>query len=232
MIGVKPLFSGRSLGEGETATFDVALVAPDGKMLTGQGAALRIAQDRSRAISTIAATAAGSTSRSSRRGASPTAGSMSTPDKPGRIAAPVQWGRYRLEVSSADADGPVTSIGFDAGWYTEASADTPDMLEIALDKPEYKPGESMTVAVTARAAGRVTLNVMGDKLLQLRHPGGAQPGTAQHQGPGRLRLGHRRLCGGDPAPSARRRRRSACRAAPSACSGSRSTARRTRWRST
>jgi len=26
-----------------------------------------------------------------------------------------------------------TSIGFDAGWYTEASADTPDMLEIALD---------------------------------------------------------------------------------------------------
>jgi uncharacterized protein YfaS (alpha-2-macroglobulin family) len=59
----------------------------------------------------------------------------------------VQWGRYRLEVSSADADGPTTAIGFDAGWYTEASADTPDMLEIALDKPEYKPGESMTIAV-------------------------------------------------------------------------------------
>ena len=31
MIGVKPLFSGRSLGEGENASFDVALVAPDGK---------------------------------------------------------------------------------------------------------------------------------------------------------------------------------------------------------
>ena len=30
-------------------------------------------------------------------------------DKPGRIAVPVQWGRYRLEVSSADANGPVTS---------------------------------------------------------------------------------------------------------------------------
>ncbi len=35
----------------------------------------------------------------------------------------------------------MTSIGFDAGWYTEASADTPDMLEIALDKPEYKPDD-------------------------------------------------------------------------------------------
>src|SRR5262249_7512906 len=33
MIGVKPLFSGRSLGEGENATFDVVLVAPDGTSL-------------------------------------------------------------------------------------------------------------------------------------------------------------------------------------------------------
>src|SRR5262249_21880526 len=33
MIGVKPLFSGKSVGEGETASFDVAFVAPDGKML-------------------------------------------------------------------------------------------------------------------------------------------------------------------------------------------------------
>ena len=46
MIGVKPLFSGRSLGEGETASFDVALVAPDGKTLAGDRAALRAAQDR------------------------------------------------------------------------------------------------------------------------------------------------------------------------------------------
>jgi uncharacterized protein YfaS (alpha-2-macroglobulin family) len=56
-------------------------------------------------------------------------------------------------------------VGFDAGWYAEASADTPDLLEIALDKPEYAPGESMTVAVTARTAGKVTLNVIGDRLI-------------------------------------------------------------------
>ncbi len=77
----------------------------------------------------------------------------------------MQWGRYRLEVSTADRNGPVTSVGFDAGWYAEASADAPDLLEIALDKPEYVPGESMTVAVTARTAGKVTLNVIGDRLV-------------------------------------------------------------------
>ncbi len=86
-------------------------------------------------------------------------------DTPARISMPVQWGRYRLEVSTGDRNGPVTSIGFDAGWYAEASADTPDLLEIALDKPEYAPGDSMTVAVTARTAGKVTLNVIGDRLI-------------------------------------------------------------------
>ena len=63
------------------------------------------------------------------------------------------------------AGGPVTSVAFDAGFYAEASADTPDLLEIALDKPEYRPGDAMTVAVTARTAGRVTLNVIGDRLI-------------------------------------------------------------------
>ena len=164
MIGVKPLFSGRSLGEGENANFDVALVAPDGRMIEAKGLRYELLKIDSRyqyyrrngrwEYEPI---------KSTRRIAD---GKIDVaPDKPGRISAPVQWGRYRLEVSSADVDGPVTSIGFDAGWYTEASADTPDMLEIALDKPEYQPGDQMTVAVTARAAGRVTLNVMGDKLL-------------------------------------------------------------------
>ena len=77
----------------------------------------------------------------------------------------MNFGRYRLEVSSADPDGPLTSVAFDAGFYVEANADTPDMLEVALDKGEYAAGDTMTVAVTARNAGRLTLNVIGDRLL-------------------------------------------------------------------
>ena len=37
MIGVKPLFSGKSLGEGENAGFDVIVVSPDGKQLAASG---------------------------------------------------------------------------------------------------------------------------------------------------------------------------------------------------
>ena len=164
MIGVKPLFSGRSLGEGETATFDVGVFAPDGKMVAAQGLRYELLKIESRYQYYR---------RDGRWDYEPIKITRRVADgrldvaagQPGRISAPVQWGRYRLEVTSADANGPVTVTGFDAGFYAEASADTPDLLEIALDKPEYKAGEAMTVAVTARTAGRVTVNVMGDKLL-------------------------------------------------------------------
>ena len=90
----------------------------------------------------------------------------------------MNFGRYRLEVSTADPNGPMTSVAFDAGFYVEANADTPDMLEIALDKAEYAPGDTMTVAVTARSAGRLTLNVVGDRLLASQTTD-VQPGVAQ-----------------------------------------------------
>ena len=191
MVGVKPLFAGRSLGENDNATFDVVLVAPDGTALTRNGLRYELIKvetryqwyrrDGSWNYEPIKLT---------RRMAD---GEINVAaDKPGRISVPVRWGRYRLEVSTGEPNGPTTSISFDAGWYTEATADTPDMLEIALDKPEYRPGDTMTVAVTARTAGRVTLNIIGDRLItsvmqevqpgvaQIRVPVGADWGTGAY----------------------------------------------------
>src|SRR6185369_4129457 len=88
-----------------------------------------------------------------------------TADRPGRISLPVTWGRYRLDVASDDRSIPPTSVTFDAGFYADASTDTPDLLEIALDKSEFASGDTMNVAVTARTAGKITINVVGDRLL-------------------------------------------------------------------
>jgi uncharacterized protein YfaS (alpha-2-macroglobulin family) len=163
MIGVKPLFSGRSLGEGENATFDVVVASPDGTSLA-RGLRYELLKVETKyqwyrrdgvwdfePMKTTRRVADGQVDVAA--------------DKPARISLPVRWGRYRLEVSTGDRSGLLTALSFDAGWFAEASADTPDLLEIALDKPEYLPGESMTVAVTARTAGKVTLNVIGDRLV-------------------------------------------------------------------
>jgi uncharacterized protein YfaS (alpha-2-macroglobulin family) len=177
MIGVKPLFSGRSLGEGENASFDVVLVSPDGRALAARGLRYELLRIESRYQWYRRGGVWGyEPIKLTRRVAD---GRLDVAaDRPGRIALPVQWGRYRLEVSTGDPNGPATSVAFDAGWYTEASADTPDMLEIALDKADYRPGEAMTVAVTARSAGRLTLNIVGERLLHSVTQE-VQPGAAQ-----------------------------------------------------
>jgi uncharacterized protein YfaS (alpha-2-macroglobulin family) len=177
MIGVKPLFTGKALGDSDTASFDVVMVAPDGKPMSKPGLHWQLLRVDSKyqwyrnegywRYEPVKVT---------RRIADGTIDV--TPDKPGRIAVPVTWGRYRLELTTADPQGPETTFGFDSGWYAEASADTPDLLEIALDKPEYRPGGGMTVAVTARTAGEVTLAVIGDKLLSTT-TAHVEPGTAK-----------------------------------------------------
>jgi uncharacterized protein YfaS (alpha-2-macroglobulin family) len=164
MIGVKPLFSGRSLGEGDMASFDIVMVSPEGTKLAHRGLHYELMrlnsqyqwyrQDGRWQYEAV---------KSTERVADGTVDAAA--DAPGRIALPVSLGRYRLDVSTDDPDGPTTSVTFDAGWYADASADTPDMLEIALDKSEYKPGDTMTVGVTARTAGKVTLVVIGDRML-------------------------------------------------------------------
>ena len=164
MIGVKPLFAGKSLNDNDTAKFDVVMVAPDGKQMAATGLKWQLLNVESKyqwyrsngywAYEPIKVT---------RRIADGTLDL--TGSAPGKISVPVTWGRYRLEVTSPDPQGPETTVGFDLGWYAEASADTPDLLEIALDKPEYKAGDTMTVAVTARSAGKVTLSVIGDRLI-------------------------------------------------------------------
>ena len=86
-------------------------------------------------------------------------------DKPSRLTFSPQPGRYRLDVKSTDADGPITSVQFDVGWYSDGSADTPDLLETSIDKPQYQSGDTMVVSVNARSAGKLTVNVLGDRLL-------------------------------------------------------------------
>jgi alpha-2-macroglobulin len=164
MIGIKPLFSGQSLADGASANFDVVVAAPNGTVVAQK--ALHYELDRIEThyqyykrdgdwhfepvkVTTRVADGRVDTAL----------------NKAGRISLPVNFGRYRLDVSSTQPNGPETSVNFDAGWYVDANADTPDMLEVALDKAEYRPGDTMTVAVTARTAGRVALNVIGDKLL-------------------------------------------------------------------
>ncbi|MDO8877781.1 MAG: alpha-2-macroglobulin [Pseudolabrys sp.] len=163
MIGVRPAFSGRSLADGANADFDVVMAAANGATLERKSLKyelLRIettyqwyrqnGQWNFEPVKRTERVADGTVDAAA--------------GKPARLSLPVKWGRYRLEVSEG-GNGAVTALTFDAGFYAESSAETPDLLEVALDKPGYAGGDSMNVAVTATTAGRLTLNVFTDRLV-------------------------------------------------------------------
>jgi len=164
MIGVKPAFSGRSLEDGANADFDLVFVSADGKLLAKSG--LRYSLLRIETSYQWYRQNGEWNFEPVKRTEKVADGSIdATADRPAHLSLPVKWGRYRLEVSAAGPNGAITSLQFDAGFYAESTADTPDLLEIALDKKDYASGDVMNVAVTARTAGKLTLNVFTDRLV-------------------------------------------------------------------
>ena len=177
MIGVKPLFGDKNVAEGDKAGFDVVFVAPDGKPLARDGLRYELLKIEShyqwyRQNSSWEYEPVKSTTRVADGDVTVAA------DKPSRITLSPQPGRYRLDVKSTEADGPLTSVQFDVGWYSDGSADTPDLLETSIDKPEYQSGDTMVVSVNARTAGKLTINVLGDRLLTTQTTDVSE-GTAQ-----------------------------------------------------
>ncbi|MDP1583894.1 MAG: alpha-2-macroglobulin [Bradyrhizobium sp.] len=177
MIGVKPLFADKSVAEGDKAGFDVVFVTPEGKQLAREDLRYELLKIESRyqwyrQNSSWEYEPVKSTKRVADGDLAVAA------DKPSRITLSPQPGRYRLDVKSTEADGPLTSVQFDVGWYSEGSADTPDLLETSIDKPEYLAGDTMVVSVNARSAGRLTINVLGDRLLTTQSIN-VKEGTAQ-----------------------------------------------------
>jgi uncharacterized protein YfaS (alpha-2-macroglobulin family) len=163
-IGVKPLFGDKSVAEGDKASFDVVFAAPDGKTLARDGLRYELLKLESRyqwyrQNSYWEFEPVKSTTRVADGDVTVAA------DKPTQITLSPQPGRYRLDVKSSEPDGPITSVQFDVGWYSDGGADTPDLLETSIDKPQYQSGETMVVSVNARTAGKLTVNVLGDRLL-------------------------------------------------------------------
>ena len=164
LIGVKPLFGDKNVAEGDKADFDIVFVSPDGKTLARDGLRYELLKIESRyqwyrQNSSWEFEPVKSTSRVA------DGDLVIALDKPAHISLQPKPGRYRLDVKSMEANGPITSVQFDVGWYSDGSADTPDLLETSIDKPDYQSGDTMAVSVNARADGKLTVNVLGDRLL-------------------------------------------------------------------
>ncbi|MFP3921053.1 MAG: MG2 domain-containing protein [Dichotomicrobium sp.] len=170
-IGIKPQFDGGRVPENSEAGFDVIAVDGEGERIESGELTWELLRVQRRYQWY---------SRNGRwdyepvtyteRAASGTLSAAAT-GEPAGVTAPVGYGRYRLEIARA-SDGPrampVASYDFTAGWYVADAADSPDILDLSLDRKSYRPGETMQVRLAPRMAGKAIVSVVADELLATR----------------------------------------------------------------
>ncbi|MDX2155183.1 MAG: alpha-2-macroglobulin [Hyphomicrobiaceae bacterium] len=164
-IGVKPLFAADQVGEGDEAAFDVIGLGADGRELAAGSLKWEIVRlDRRWQWYSHEGEWRYEPITTTRR---MTTGTVDLADgKPIRIAYKPEWGRYRLDVTMTG--GARTSVLFNAGWQPSESAESPEVLEVALDKGAYRAGETARLKITSKEAGRALVTVLAGGLLATR----------------------------------------------------------------
>lgn len=162
-IGIRPNFDG-GVDEGGSADFSVIAIDQSGAQIEADGATWTLSRIDRRyqwyrvdgrwsfePITITSRTASGTIDLAS--------------DQAVDLSVPVDWGEYRLEIEAAGRLQAITSVTFQAGWYTaNATSDTPDYLDVGLDKKTYRPGETAKLRLKPQMAGTAVINVIAGGL--------------------------------------------------------------------
>jgi|GEM_PF-27543 len=168
-IGVRPQFSdGTGLAAGSNAGFDVITVAPTGELTAKTGLTWTLSKidtnyEWYRDNGTWKWEDVTTTTEMANGTIDTAAGG------PISVAAPIRYGRYRLEVESDGEDATSTSYEFYAGYYyPDAGSDTPDTLQVALDKTAYHAGETAHLRLDPQFAGTALVMVVDDRIIDMK----------------------------------------------------------------
>lgn len=89
-------------------------------------------------------------------------------DVPALLGQHVDWGYYRLVIDDP-ATHAATSVRFQAGWRaTTETAETPDKVEVAVEKATLVPGETARLRIRGPFAGKAQVTIAGDRIFSTR----------------------------------------------------------------
>ncbi len=165
LIGVRPTFG--DIADGGTAAFDVVTVDASGARSAASGLHWRLSRDERNYQWYKDGEGHWKFERvdGSKLVAAGTLATQAAATAP--IAAQASSGHYRLDLASDDPGLPGTTVSFDVGFGADAKADSPDLLDVKLDKADYRPGDTLRATVSSRFAGHATL-VVGQSGVEAR----------------------------------------------------------------
>ena len=156
VVGVRPLYNGRSAPENGTVGFEVVRIDRQGRKVSGT-LSLRLVREQRNYYWAWDASKGWHYAFSEahypvlRRNIDVAA------DKRTIVRVPVRLGPYRLELRDPDT-GLVTSYRFTAGWGWHQRAQganaRPDRVRIRLDKPAYRAGDTIVATIVPPHAGQ------------------------------------------------------------------------------
>ena len=164
-VGIRPTFDGRYADEGADTEFDLVAVDAEGRQIArpsvdykieritysyqwyqndGRWRWQTVTNERTVAGDTLALAA----------------------DKPARLSRRLPWGSYRLTVTDRETKA-ASSMSFYVGWYGggDDAEPAPDMLKIASDRQNYKPGDTATLRLEAPFAGEALIAIATDRIV-------------------------------------------------------------------
>lgn len=166
MIGIKPMFEEEVVAEGTEAGFRIVGLTPD---LQSEPMKVRWTVNRVRtSYQWYNLYGDWNWEPTTRRTAIASGEAMISGDAI-EVSAPVDWGRYEIVVERLEGDYVSSSSEFYAGWYAPADAtETPDTLEVSLDQPGYRSGETANLRIVPRFAGTALVTVMSNRLIAMK----------------------------------------------------------------
>ncbi|SIQ83959.1 hypothetical protein SAMN05421829_10795 [Aromatoleum tolulyticum] len=179
LVGVRPLFVGAYAREGAAAEFEVVRADTAATLKAGTALPVRLFRENRNYYWRF------DDQRGWNSGFTETDELVSTTQVSmpaggrGKLALPVKYGRYRLEVFDPETQ-QTARYRFYAGWYAqddETRGVRPDLVALKLDKAGYADGETARLTITPPHAGEALVTVEGDKALWVRRLSVGADGT-------------------------------------------------------
>jgi alpha-2-macroglobulin len=163
IIGIRPLFEDE-VGEGSDAAFEVIGLTPD---LTPMPMRVRWTLNRVQTRYQWYQLYGDWNWEPTTRRTRIASGEADLGAVPLALSQGVEWGRYELVVERLGGDYTAAAVDFYAGWYVPAdSSATPDRLELSLDRPSYRAGDTARLRIVPRMAGTALISVMSNRLIE------------------------------------------------------------------